>query len=124
MIFDSTNLFSDAQVLTGTAASSNVIDTGVASDLGKGTPIPLLIQVVSAITGTLTVAVQVDDNAAFSSPKTVTSAAFAATAPAGAQSAINYIPLGTDERYVRLNYTGATGGAVTAGVTKGNQTNG
>ena len=124
MIFDSTNLFSDAQVLTAPAASTNVIDQGVAKDLGKGTPIPMLVQVVAAITGTLVVTVEVDDNDAFSSAKTVASYTFPVTAPAGAQSALNFVPQGTDERYVRLSYAGITGGAVTAGITKGNQTNG
>ncbi|MGL4198041.1 MAG: Bbp16 family capsid cement protein, partial [Allorhizobium sp.] len=47
MIFDTTNLFSNAQAVTATAGSTNTIDlgpiaTGVTRDIGKGTKIPLL----------------------------------------------------------------------------------
>jgi len=139
MIFDQQTLLSDAQAITATAASTNVIDlgpikTGIVRDIGKGKPIPLLVQVLEQFTaagaGTLTVALQVDDNEAFSSAKTVwTSATFAlATLKPGFVVIPEYIPRGTDERYMRLNYTVATGpmtaGKVTAGVTMGNQSNG
>lgn len=139
MIFDQQTLLSDAQAITVTAVSTNVIDlgpikTGIVRDIGKGKQIPLLIQVTeqfaAAGAGTLTVALQVDDNEAFGTPKTVwTSAAFAlATLKPGFVVIPEYITRGTDERYMRLSYTVATGpmtaGKVTAGVTMGNQSNG
>lgn len=139
MIFDQQTLLSDAQAITVTAASTNIIDlgpikTGIVRDIGKGRQIPLLIQVVEAFTAagaaTLTVALQVDDNEAFGTPKTVwTSEAFALAALKPGKVVIpEYIPRGTDERYMRVNYTVATGpmtaGKVTAGVTMGNQSNG
>lgn len=139
MIFDQQTLLSDAQAITVTAVSTNVIDlgpikTGIVRDIGKGKQIPLLIQVTeqfaAAGAGTLTVALQVDDNEAFSSAKTVwTSAAFAlATLKPGFVVIPEYITRGTDERYLRLSHTVATGpmtaGKVTAGVTMGNQSNG
>jgi hypothetical protein len=139
MIFDKTNLLSDAQAITVTAVSTNVIDlgpikSGIVRDIGKGKPIPLLIQVIEQFTaggaGTLTVALQVDNDEAFGSPKTVwTSAAFAlATLKPGFVVTPEWIPRGTDERYMRLSYTVGTGpmtaGKVTAGVTMGNQSNG
>ena len=46
MLLDAQNLFSDAQAITATAASTNVIDTGSAKDDGKGAGVPLLIQCV------------------------------------------------------------------------------
>lgn len=139
MIFDQTNLLSDRQAITVTAASTNVIDLGpidgrVVRDIGKGKPIPLLIQVVedfdAAGAATLTIALQVDSVENFASPKTVwTSGALAlADLVAGKVVVPEYVPRGTDERYLRLNYTVGTGpmtdGAVVAGVTMGNQSNG
>ncbi|KYK44543.1 hypothetical protein A1D31_14190 [Bradyrhizobium liaoningense] len=139
MIFDRQSLLSDAQAITVTAPSTNVIDlgpiaTGIVRDIGKGKQIPLLIQVIEAFTAagaaTLTVTLQVDNDGAFGSPKTVwTSPALAlADLVAGKVIIPEYVPRGTDERYMRLNYTVATGpmtaGKITAGVTMGNQSNG
>jgi hypothetical protein len=139
MILDAQNLLSDAQAITATAASTNYIDLGAVGsdvngnqltrDLGKGTPVPLLIQVLTAFTAsgsaTLTITLEVDDNTSFSSAKTVyTSGAVAkATLVAGYRLPIRYVPKGADERYLRLNYTVATGpmtaGTITAGITGG-----
>lgn len=140
MILDNQTLFSDQQAVTATAASTNVIDlgpinTGIRRDIGPGKPIPVLIQVTedfdAAGAATLAVALQVDDNSSFSSPKTVASLAPIALADlvAGYQVPLDYIPRGTDERYLRLNYTVATGpmtaGKVHAGIVLGgHQTNG
>ncbi|MCP4127341.1 MAG: hypothetical protein GY753_09795 [Gammaproteobacteria bacterium] len=134
MILDSENLFSDDQVPTDGSASTNIIDLGaaqtpiggaapLAQDLGAGIPVPLLIQVTAAMTGTLVVSVQTDDNAGFSSASTVATHTFPATAPAGSQASLQFVPQGVDERYVRLWYAGGTVGSVTAGLTMGVQTN-
>ena len=146
MIFDTQSLFSDAQAITATAASTNIIDlgaTGTASngpdggaaplswDMGKGMKVPLRIQVVEdfATLTSLRVAVQVDTTESFASPTTVleTEAVPAAELTTGYVFALDSLPLTTDQRYVRLNYrvTGpaATAGRITAGVTAGNQTN-
>lgn len=142
MIFDDTLMLSDAQAITANAPSTNVIDLGatgtiygaagaMSRDIGKGKPIPLLVQVVEAFNNltTLTVALEVDDSDAFGSPKTVWSQAVAlADLVAGKVVVPEYIPRGADERYLRLNYTvtgpAPTLGKVTAGVTAGNQSNG
>lgn len=139
MIFDKTNLLSDAQAITVTAASTNVIDlgpikTGITRDIGKGKPIPLLIQATEQFTAagaaTLTITMEVDDNEAFGSAKTVwTSGAIGkATLAPGFVIIPEYIPRGANERYLRLNYTVGTGpmtaGKITAGITMGNQSNG
>lgn len=145
MIFDHQSLFSDAQAITASAASSNVIDLGksgrvygntvdLARDIGKGTLIPLLIQVVEAFAatgaGTLTFSLEVDDNEAFASPKTVWSSRAIGKAELvpGFVVVPEFVTRGTNERYMRLYYTVATGpmtaGKITAGVTMGNQSNG
>ncbi|MGP1257198.1 MAG: Bbp16 family capsid cement protein [Kiloniellales bacterium] len=146
MIFDSQTLFSDAQAIATTAASTNVVDLGangtasngpdggaapLIKDMGKGMKVPLRIQVVEdfATLTSLRVAVQVDTVENFASPTTVleTEAVPVADLTAGYVFALDSFPLKTDQRYVRLNYsvtgTAATAGRITAGVTAGNQTN-
>lgn len=133
MIFDKFNLLSNAQAITATAASTNIIDlspiaTGLVRDIGKGDRIPLLIQVVEAFNNltSLTIALQTDDNSAFSSAKTVWSQTVVlADLIAGKVIVPEFVTRGTDERYLRLNYTvtgtAPTLGKITAGVTMGNQ---
>lgn len=135
MILSKQDLFSDAQAVTATAASTNLIDLGaqgtvvgqsaaLAYDHGQGTYIPLLIQVVEtfATLTSLTVTVEMDDNAAFSSATTIatTQAVAAATLVAGYVFQITAIPIRTTERYIRLKYTvagsDATAGKITAGI--------
>jgi len=140
MIFSKNQTFSDAQAVTATAASTNIIDTGafgtphggnaLARDLGKGTPIPFLAQVTVdfATLTSLKFSLQCDDNSGFSSPKTVVEQTIAlADLKAGKQVAFQVLPNDITERYVRMYYTvagsNATAGKVTAGVTMGNQTN-
>jgi len=143
MIFDKTLLLSDAQAVTADAASTNVIDLGATGtiygatgamtrDIGKGKPIPLLIQVVEDFDNltTLEIKLQVDSVENFASPKQVatTGAIALADLVAGAIMNLEFIPRGADERYLRLYYdvtgTAPTAGKMTAGVTMGNQSNG
>lgn len=142
MIFDEQNLFSNEQAITATAASTNYIDLGatgtvpnasaaVVRDIGKGVPIPLRVQVVQAF-NTLTslkVDIEVDDNSSFSSARVVdTQTILLAGLTAGAVfNGLRYIPVGTNERYVRLNYTvtgtAPTLGKITAGLVAAHQEN-
>lgn len=136
MIFDMQTLLSDAQAITATAASTNTIDlgpiaTGIVRDIGKGKPIPLRIQVVEAFNNltSLAIALQTDDNTGFASAKTVWSQTVVlADLIAGKVIVPEWIPRGTDERYMRLNYTvtgtAPTTGKITAGVVMGAQSNG
>lgn len=139
MIFDSTNLFSDAQAVTASAASTNIIDLGVTDtpqhavnaitrDIGKGRPIDMRVQVVTTF-NTLTsivVGIETDDNTGFSSATTVLSspAVLLASLVAGYIFPLQWVPRGTLERYVRLYYTvagtSATLGKITAGFVFGN----
>lgn len=139
MILDNQTLLSNRQAITASAASTNVIDLGpinqgMRRDIGPGTAIPLVAQVTAdfaaAGAATLSLALQVDDNSGFTSPKTVhtTAAIPVASLKAGYQMPLDWVPFGTDERYLRLNYTVSTGpftaGTITAGVTTGKNTNG
>ncbi|WP_313609239.1 Bbp16 family capsid cement protein [Rhizobium sp.] len=144
MIFDAQNLFSDAQAITTSTVSTNVIDFGasgkpvgaaaaIRKDLGRGKRVDLRVQMVEAAlaagAATLTIDLQTDDNEAFSSPKTVftTGAIAKAQLIAGYVFPLEFFPRGTDERYVRLNYTVATGpltaGKITAGVVAASEDN-
>lgn len=129
MLLDQQALFSAAQAITATAASTNVIDTGSNKDVGKYGDIPLLIQVVEDFNNltSLTVTVQTDDNSAFSSAADVLSMTIPlASLVLGYKSPVITLPMKM-ERYIRLNYTvtgtAPTTGKVTAGITGGVQTN-
>ncbi|MER3562022.1 hypothetical protein J8764_11740 [Klebsiella pneumoniae] len=129
MLLDQQALFSAAQDITATAASTNVIDTGSNKDVGKYGDIPLLIQVVEGFNNltSLTVTVQTDDNSAFSSAADVLSMTIPlASLVLGYKSPVITLPMKM-ERYIRLNYTvtgtAPTTGKVTAGITGGVQTN-
>ena len=142
MHLDAQNMFSDAQAVTTTAVSTNFLNLGdtyqpalspakVVRDIGGANDVPLLVQVVTNFTGLTSIEVQVqtDDNSAFSTPRLAarSGAIELARLKAGFKFPIPVIPMGTDERYIRLRYvvTGTgTAGAITAGITAGIQTNG
>ncbi len=131
MIFDRQTLLSDAQAITATGPSTNVINLGpikqgLIRDIGKGEPIPFLIQVVESFNNltSLAVTIQTDDNEAFSSPKAVIATTVVlADLKAGKIIPPSHIPRGTDELYLRLLYTvtgtAPTTGKITAGFTAG-----
>lgn len=143
MIMDRSALFSDQQAITADAASTNLIDTGargtvfgasspIVRDLGPGTRVPLVVTVTETFNNltSMVITVQTDDNAAFSSPKTVfTSPTYTlAQLATGAEYLLpEWFPVGTNERYVRLFYditgTAPTTGKITAGAVAARQTN-
>ena len=141
MIFDKLGLFSNAQAVTASAASTDIVDFGapgtpiraaaaLSQDLGKSI-IPIRIQVVTTFLTltSLTVSWQMDNDEGFGSPTTVlaSQAIPVATLIAGYVFNIQHVPLLSEERYGRLLYTvagsNATAGAVTAGFVVANQTN-
>lgn len=143
MIVDNTLVLSDSQAVTATAGSTNVIDLGAPGtayggvaaltyDIGKGTDIEIVVEVTEAFATltSLTVSLETDDNAAFSSPATVASGPAIAAASLTLGYVFNYparIPVGTNERYMRLKYTvagsNATAGKIFAGIVAKRQTN-
>ena len=123
MLLDSQNLFSNAQAITGSAVSENVVVMGE-GEVAFGTPKPLLIQVVEDFAGatSLTVTIETADNADFSGKVVLASATLQASElVAGAQFPINYLPKG-NKGFMRLAYTvegTVTSGKITAGLVAG-----
>jgi len=131
MILNKNLLLSNAQAITATAISENVIQwptngtpvgesAAITRNLGAGTPIPLLIQVVEtfATLTSLTITIETADNAALSSNAVVlasTGAVAAASLVAGYQpSFTNHVPDATMKAYLGLRFT-VTGSDATAG---------
>ncbi len=76
MIIDAQQLLSDAQALTVTAPSTNIIDLGVDRDLGKGKGMAVVVNVDVAADGTTgdetyQFDLETDDNAGFASPELI-----------------------------------------------------
>lgn len=121
MILDKELMMSEAQVVTATAASTNVIDLGARLGLDPGLSDDLWLQIrvdttaTASGSATVTFALQTDDDEAFGSATTLwTSTAIGkATLVAGYNVVRMRLPLGV-ERYVRVYYTVATG-PLTAG---------
>ena len=141
MLFDAKLLFSDAQAVTETAVSTNVVDVGKSSrvpyatqdlkrDVGPGEPQAIRIQVVEdfATLTSLMVTLQTDDAENFSSPTSiaVSPAVAVADLKAGKYFSIEYLPHDC-KRYLRLNYTvtgtAATAGKLTSGMVAAHQSN-
>lgn len=144
MYIDSQTLFSDAQAVTSTAISTNVLDLNAASnsnvpllqDIGIGEEVYLVVQTTTTITdtgsdATLTVTLESDSTANLATSATVhlsTGAlAFATYATAGSIIFQGKLPVGNYERYLGVRYTVASGpftaGAITAFLTKDIQRN-
>lgn len=127
MLLDMETLFSNAQAVTATGASTNVIHTafGKLKEISFGTPLPLLIQVVEAFEGCNSVKVAVQTSATENFTEVVTLAETAAIPVAelvaGYKFPINFMPKG-NLGYTRLHYTvdgTATAGKIDAGVVAG-----
>ena len=127
MILDAFNEFSDAQAVTSTAISTNVIDLNSSyntlRDIGAGEPIYLVISTQTTCTdsssdATVTFSLESDSTADLATSATVhftTGAkAFATYATAGTTVVATALPLGEYERYLGVRYTVASG-PLTAG---------
>lgn len=119
MIIDRFNEFSDAQAVTASAASTNVVDLKALGGI-EGKPYYLHIQVPTTVTAdgsaTVTFALQTDSAEAFGSAVTLWSSAAIGKASLAAGTkvirlALNGLAL---DRYLRVYYTVATG-PLTAG---------
>lgn len=120
MILDRENSFSNGQALSGAGAtaSTDSIDFGAVRQIGVGEQLYIVLNVPVAAGGTtptLTVALQTDDNSAFSSPTAVfTSPTYAAAALGAGAQFVYPLPVTGMERHARLNYTlGGTSPTIT-----------
>jgi hypothetical protein len=121
-VLDRLNLFSNDQVITASAASTDVIDLGSVRDVGAGEMSTVLVLVTEAFDAltSLTITLQTAAAENFASPVHLTAAALPlASLTAGVRSPITTMPGGA-LRYLRLYYTvtgsNPTVGRITAGV--------
>lgn len=131
MILDALMEFSDAQAVTATEISTNVMDLGPVTDnttrdIGTGEPLYLVVQTAVACAdtanaanpATLTVTLESDSDAGLTTSPTVhysTGAlAFGTFSPAGTVVAMVRLPAGEYERYLGVRYT-VGAGPLTAG---------
>ena len=110
MYLDSQLLFSDAQALTATAASTNLIDLGVDGNLGIGEPMAVVIVLdvlADDTTGdeTYVVDVEFDSTAAFSSAVTAVTKTITRGEVAGTKFVVLVPADLTGEQFMRLNFT-------------------
>jgi hypothetical protein len=119
MIIDKRLQVSSLQAITGTVASTDVIDLGQQRLIGPGDPMWWVIAArVGLNGGTLDIAVQTDDASGFPSAATIATYPQLAAAAFVAGTRI-VIPMAfTNERFLRLNYTlGANTATVDAWLT-------
>jgi hypothetical protein len=123
MFIDGDLLFSDAQALTATAASTNYIDVGAARDLGVGQELYIVVIVDTAFTdassdSTITVSIETDDEVTFTGPAaTHTLGILAALSAAGTKKVYRIGPDMLNYRYAQLKYTTTNGSLTTGAVT-------
>lgn len=133
MITDELNRFSNAQAVTATAVSTDVIDLGpldsagapnanTRRDIGQGEPLTFFAHVRAAFTaggaGTLNIQLQTsDDNSTYVTLYDSGALALAALT-AGARAVAIAVPRGV-RRYLRVNYVVGTGPMLTGTIDAG-----
>ena len=141
MIFSAEQIFSDDQVITADAISTNVIDLGVGAtpygakaaivhDIGKGVEIPILIQVTTAFASNTDLQITVEVSAAAALTSSVVLAdqtIVLADLVIGKQFSARVLPNDATLRYLGIRYniggSDATLGKITAGIVMGVQNN-
>jgi hypothetical protein len=123
MIFDRHNRYSDAQDITASAPSDDLIDLGIERRPGTGENIYLVAIVDTAFTdagsdSTVTITVESDDDAGFGSATTVfTLGTFGALAAAGSRLIARLPAEALFEQFHRLQFTVANGNLTTGAIT-------
>jgi hypothetical protein len=120
MLIDKELQYSDAQAVTASARSTNVVDHGEARELGTGETMYHVVAVTTAMTdsssnSTITATLETDSDEAFGSPTlaVISHDVFAALAAAGTQR-MRQLPVGgVNERYSATYYTTANGDLTT-----------
>jgi hypothetical protein len=109
MMLDNNLIFSDAQDLTETAVSTNVIDMGVARDLGSGERLWLLFQFGNVVSDATWIAVLNASAAEAMSNPVVKATTGAAITPTDYTLLAMPINPGVAYRYYQISYTIASG---------------
>lgn len=110
-IVDAQQMFSNAQSMAASAASTNIVDLGEERRIGTGEPMALVYTVTTALDGanadeTYSAQLQSDSTDAFGSPASVGGAVALTRGSAAGTKFILVIPPGTaTERFLRVNYT-------------------
>ena len=117
MYIDAKLLFSRDQVLTADAASTNTVDLKDPRKVGIGENLYIVVVAKTALTGTLQVNLETDDDDAFPSATVRDIGSFAAAAAAGSALIYRINPADMAEQYARLDLNGLTGGTVDAFIT-------
>lgn len=121
-MWDNETTFSNRQNL-GDVDSENVVDVG-GDDIGLGEAVYLQVSLGAGCSGPLTVTVATADAADMSGSRQVVEYLVeAGTVARGGTVLAAPLPTGC-ARYLRLHYSGAGGGRVTAGLVQGAQTSG
>jgi len=119
MYIDAQLLLSDAQALTATAASTNVIDLGVDNNIGVGNPMAIVLTLDVAADDTdanetYQVDVETDTTDAFGAAVVIGTATIVAGEAAGTRKVILLPADLSGKQFIRLNYTlGGTTPSVT-----------
>jgi len=129
MILDALTLFSDAQAVTATAASTNSLDMGAARNLGVGQELFVFVTVDVALTdsssdSTIAVSLEGDSTTTFTPDGTQALFTIPALAAVGSKYFARVAPdFAANFRYLQLKYTAANGdlttGSFTAGIVVG-----
>ena len=110
-IIDSRLEFADAQALTATGNSTNVIDLSLDRDMGPGKALFVVISLDVGADGTsadetYVASLTTDDNVGFASPATLASVTIPRGSAAGSYFAMVVPPVvGSNERYLRVTLT-------------------
>jgi hypothetical protein len=110
MYIDALNRFSNAQALTTTAVSTDVIDTVADANLGVGEPMAIVITVgVTADDAnadeTYVAELQSSTDEAFTSPIAIASVSIPRGSVAGSKFVIGVPPTDSGSQFYRLSYT-------------------
>lgn len=122
-MIDAQLLFSDAQAITASAASTNLVDLRAARRIAVGRPLFFVAQVTTAFTdagsdSTVAVTIESDTTSAFSSATTIqTIGTFGALSAVGSRFIVALQDPTTAEQYIRAYYTVANGNLTTGKIT-------
>ncbi len=121
-MWDNETTFSNRQTLDD-GPSESVVDVGP-DDIGLGEPVYLQVSLSRGASGELDVTVETGDAADLGDAVTlVTYHVAESSVKLGGTVLAAPVPTGC-RRYMRLQYSGASGGTVTAGLVQGAQTSG